>query len=116
MTGAQLGRRLGVSKQRVQRIEQDEIQGALTLRTMRETARALKCHFVYALVPEQSLAEVVRSQAEAIARDRIRRASQSMRLENQELDQSALQETFEELVTELMSESSTRIWDFHHDD
>ncbi len=40
MTMQDLGERLGVIKQRVERIEKDEVSGKVTLQTMQETARS----------------------------------------------------------------------------
>ena len=39
----QLGDRLGVSKSRITRIEQDEVGGSVTLKTMRRMADAFDC-------------------------------------------------------------------------
>ena len=53
MTGKQLAGKLGVSKGRVYKVEQDELAGGVTLRTMKSVAEALDCRFVYAMLPNR---------------------------------------------------------------
>jgi predicted DNA-binding mobile mystery protein A len=55
MTLPQLAQRLGVTRSRVVKIQQAEISNALTLRTLKETANALDCDLVYALIPRKPL-------------------------------------------------------------
>src|SRR6202162_2401094 len=64
MTTAQLGRRLGVSQPRIVELEQSEVSGKVTLNSLQRAAEALGCRFVYALVPDKRLAEIVRERAE----------------------------------------------------
>ncbi len=63
MSKVDLASRLGVIKQRVTRIEKDEVQEKLTLETMNRVAEALGCEFIYAIVPKDSLEERMRVQA-----------------------------------------------------
>jgi len=51
ITGTQLAASLGVSKQRISALEKAEISGSVAIKTMQQTAEALGCEFVYALVP-----------------------------------------------------------------
>jgi len=57
MTGEQLARRIGANKQRVARIESDESQGRVTIKTLTRVAEGLDCVFVYGFVPRTSLEE-----------------------------------------------------------
>ena len=103
MTGEQLAKRLGVSnKQRISRIECDEIEGNVTIKTMRRVAEALDCVFVYGFVPRSSLEQTVRNRAEHVAKKRMERVSQTMRLEQQGLfekeEKLALSDATESLV------------------
>src|SRR5271156_7078401 len=70
MTTAQFARRLGVSQPRIVELEQSEASGGVTLNTLQRAAEALGCRLVYALVPEQPLAETVRERAELVAEQR----------------------------------------------
>jgi predicted DNA-binding mobile mystery protein A len=84
MSGTQLARRLGISPQSTDALERSEASGAIKLETLRRAAEALDCTLVYALVPNQSLEEMVRSRARAIALRDLGRVSHTMKLEAQE--------------------------------
>ena len=111
MTGGQLAQRLHTSRQRISRIEQDEVQGRLTLNTLRNVAEALDCQLVYGLVPRQSLEETIRSHAKALARKRLSCSNQMMRLEKQELNPDEKSQLLEDLVQEIMDEMPKAMWD-----
>ena len=63
MSVTDFARRLGVSRQRVSQIEAAEVEGSATLVTLRRAAEALGCTLVYALVPNESLEQIVRRRA-----------------------------------------------------
>ena len=83
MTSGQLAKRLGVAQPRVLEIEKAELSGAVTLHSLERAAEALGCRVVYALVPEQPLAEVVQKQADRVAARQLARVEQTMNLEDQ---------------------------------
>lgn len=93
---------MGVDQSRVVRIEQGEAQGALTMETLERAAEALDCQLVYALVPRRPLERMVRDQARAKARGELAPVAQTMRLEDQEVDQDLADEHVEELSEDLM--------------
>ncbi len=111
MSGTQLAKRLQVSQPRVFKLEQDEPAGALTLKTMRQVAEALDCVFVYALVPRSSLEETVRTQAKALAAERLHRVSHTMLLEAQGLSLEEQQASLDAAVEELVRETPKDLWD-----
>lgn len=67
MTGAQMGRRLGISQPSVAGLERAEVAGAITLNTLQRAAEALGCRVVYALVPDRPLSESVLERARLLA-------------------------------------------------
>jgi len=111
MTGRQLAKRIGVKQQRVARIELDEKLGKVTLNTMKSTANAMNCVFVYGVVPRDSLEQIVRNQAEKIAKKRMARSNQMMRLEKQELSQKEKTKTLKELIEEITEIMPKSLWD-----
>jgi predicted DNA-binding mobile mystery protein A len=111
MSGKQLAGRLQVSQPRVFKLEQDEPAGALTLRTMRQVAEALDCVFVYALVPRSSLEETVRTQARAVAAERLQRVFHTMLLEAQGLSTEEQQASLDAAIEELVRETPKDLWD-----
>jgi predicted DNA-binding mobile mystery protein A len=111
MTTAQLARRLGVSQPRIVELEQSEVSGSVTLRTLQRAAEALGCHLVYALVPERPLAEIVRERAEKIAERQSRAVEHTMRLENQSVQsRHASKELHRQSVEDLLRHPA-RLWD-----
>jgi predicted DNA-binding mobile mystery protein A len=111
MTTAQLAARIGVSQPRVPQLERSEAEGTVTLKTLRQAAEALDCTLIYALVPNHSLDETVRRQAEKLAELQLARTNQSMKLENQALTSRELAAERARLVQALLIESPRHLWD-----
>jgi predicted DNA-binding mobile mystery protein A len=110
MSGAQLAVRLRVSRPRIPRLEQDELTGSVTLKTMRATAEALDCVFVYALVPRASLNDAIRTQAEKVAGERLKRSSHTMLLEDQLPARGDRKRMLDAMVAELVREMPRDLW------
>jgi predicted DNA-binding mobile mystery protein A len=87
MSGAQLGKRLGITPQSVSNIEESERQGTIKIETLRHVAQVLDCTLVYALVPNSSFEETVQRRALQIARQDLARVNHTMALENQALSE-----------------------------
>ena len=51
MSGAQLARKMGITRSRVAQAEQAELSGGATLKSMQAAAEAIGCRFVYTVVP-----------------------------------------------------------------
>ncbi len=111
MTARQLAARIGVAPSRIPVIEQAEVSGATTLRTLRQTATAMNCAFVYAFVPVEPLDDLLRERALQKARDDIVRLDHTMRLENQTLLASDLKAEQNRMVDRILSGSLRGLWD-----
>lgn len=111
MTGVQLAKRLNVNQQRVARIEQDEILGKVTLNTIQNAAEAMDCVFIYSVVPRDSLEQIVRKQAEVVAKNRMARSNQMMRLEMQELSEGEKANAMQNLIDEIIEAMPKSLWD-----
>jgi len=111
MTGRQLAMRLNANRQRVSRIEQDEKLGKITIKTLRGVAEALGCEFVCGFVPRQTLEETVRNQARYIAKKRMPRSDQMMRLEKQELSEDEREKAMERMITDITNTMPKSLWD-----
>lgn len=107
----QLGDRLGVNKSRITRIEQDEVGGSVTLKTMRRMADALDCVFVYGFVPRKSLEATLRDQAIHVAKKRMSRVAHTMALEDQGLSVDEQKKAFENVVDELIKAMPKTLWE-----
>lgn len=107
----QLGDRLGVNKSRITRIEQDEVGGSVTLKTMRRVADALDCVLVYGFVPRKTLEDILRSQAMQVAKKRMSRVAHTMSLEDQGLSAGEQKKAFETAVDELIRTRPKSLWE-----
>ncbi len=110
MNMRQLADRLGVSQSRIVKIEQDELSGALTIKTLEKIADKLDCVFIYGFAPRSTLENTVRNQAACIARERMNMISHHMYLEAQELTNHHSKAAFESMVEEIL-ESPSKLWD-----
>lgn len=102
MSSLELGRRMGIDNSNVVRLEQSERAGGIRLDTLRRAADALECDLVYALVPRRPLAEMVDEQARRRASALVQQVDHSMRLEDQQVEPSAVEAQLQQLTDEFV--------------
>lgn len=110
MSTRQLAARMGVSQATVAGFERGEAADTITLRSLRQAAAAMDCRLVYALVPQGSLEDAVRRQAEALADAHLARIQHSMRLEDQALAPKALADERRRLVDAFLAAGGATLW------
>lgn len=111
MTTRQLAARMGVAPSRISAIEEAEVTGSTTVKTLRQAAMAMNCSFVYAFVPIEPLDDIVRARATQKARNDVTRLDHTMRLENQELLKSDLDAEQERTIESILASSLRGLWD-----
>lgn len=111
MTARQLAARMRVSPSRIPVIEKAEVTGSTTIKTLRETAEAMNCTFVYAFVPIKPLDEILRERAIQKVRKDIARLDHTMRLENQALLKSDLDDEQRHMIELILSGSLKGLWE-----
>ena len=111
MSGAQLGRRLAVTRGNIANLEKAELSGSVTIKTLQELARAMECRFVYAMVPDTTVDEILRKRARTKAEQIVSRASKQMALEDQTLSKSQMEFEITRLQQELLKDRIGRLWD-----
>lgn len=111
MTTRQLAARMGVAPSRVPAIEKAEATGAITLKTLRETAQALDCQLVYAFVPIKPLDDILFDQAERKVRNELAHLNHTMRLENQAVNVDDLEGQKRRIVADYLAHFSRKLWD-----
>lgn len=116
MTARQLAARMGVGVSRIPVIEDAEITGATTLKTLRQAAAAMDCTFFYAFVPTVPLDDMLRERAMQKARKDISRLDHTMRLENQALLKPDLDAEQQRTVDLILTGSLRGLWDEDGDD
>ncbi|MEW6290771.1 MAG: mobile mystery protein A [Thermodesulfobacteriota bacterium] len=111
MSGRQFAQRLGVSPPWVTSLEKKELSDSVTIKTMRQAAEALDCVFVYALLPRDSLADIVQRRAVILAGKRLTRVSHTMLLEAQQLSAAEQKKAIEAEVDALIRNMPKELWD-----
>ena len=110
MSGSDVASRMGVSRAAIYQAERNERDGAITINQMQKIAEAMGGRFVYAVIPEGSVHEVIRDQARRKARERVRRASAQMALEEQSLSETLIEERIDDLADELARDFPSGFW------
>lgn len=112
MSAEQLANRLGLTRARIVQLENAEVNDAVTLRTLKETANAMECEFVYAIVPKgnSSLEDIIKTRAEQLANERIARVAHSMALEEQSLGANTLKAQKSDLTKNIMEHLNKKLW------
>jgi predicted DNA-binding mobile mystery protein A len=110
MSGAQLARRMGVTRARVTQAEHAEVTGSVTLKSMQATAEAMGCKFVYAIVPPGRIEDIVMRQARKKATAIVGTASQHMALESQTLPNDKIAQEVDRLTEEIAREMPPGFW------
>lgn len=116
MAGSHLAARLGVTPSTVTRLENSEVEDTVSLGTLRRAADALGCELHYALVPKQSLSELVDHQAMTVARQEMARIVHTMVLEGQATSPEEIEIQTRALADELLQGSRRALWRIADDD
>jgi predicted DNA-binding mobile mystery protein A len=111
MSGAQLAKRLNVTRARVAQAEFAERSGAATIKSMRAMAEAMGCRFVYAIVPPERTEDLILAQARKKAKALVGTASEHMALEDQLLSKEKITEQVDQFARELAQKLSSDLWD-----
>ena len=112
MTMAQLGAKLNITRQGVNRIEESEANGTITLNSLKAVANALDLKLVYGLVPNNgTINDLIQVKAEKLARKIVLRTNQNMKLEDQGIGDEKLAMNIKELADEIKREMKKSLWD-----
>ena len=112
MSMLQLGKKLSITKQSVQDIERREKDGSISIKALREAARALDMQLIYGFVPNDgSLEALIDRKAKELATQIVQRTSNSMKLEDQENSKQRIEKAIEERATIIKNEMPKTLWD-----
>lgn len=111
MTSRQLASLLSTDNAAVLRMEQREVDKKVTLEALEKAAQAMGCRLVYALVPYQSLENIVDQKACEAAAKMLRSVSHSMKLEKQGLTAEANNAQLKDLAQELKTKLDPLLWE-----
>ncbi|PCJ61504.1 MAG: transcriptional regulator [Rhodospirillaceae bacterium] len=110
MSAAELARRLGKSRALVSKTEKAELDGGVTLKTMKGMAEAMGCRFVYAIVPDKSIEDLLAAQASKKACLLVEKSGQHMALEAQNLTPEQMDAEEKRIAQELMRDMPSDFW------
>ncbi|MFT3987972.1 mobile mystery protein A [Aestuariivirga sp.] len=110
MSGAQLARRMQVTRARVTNAEQAERDGGITIKSMQAAAEAMGCRFVYAIVPATKVNDVLEAQAQKKAQALVGTASQHMALESQVLPADKIAQEIDSVARDILHEMPPDFW------
>lgn len=111
LSGAQLAKRAGVTRAAIYQAERNERDGGISLRQMEKLADAMGARFVYAIVPNQHVEDVIGARAKTKARAVVERASAHMALESQALSREQNQQEIETLAAEFVRSMPSDFWE-----
>ncbi|MDL2408024.1 mobile mystery protein A [Rhizobium calliandrae] len=111
MSGAQLAKRMGLTRARIAQAEKAELEGGVTLKSMQAAAEAMGCHFVYAFVPPDTIENVIIAQARKKAQKITGIAGKHMALEDQAVSAARTNQEVVRLMNELIYEMPPDFWE-----
>lgn len=112
MSMLQLGNRLSITKQSVQDMESREKDGSISIKALREAARALDMQLVYGFVPNDgSLEALIDRKAKELATQIVMRTNNSMKLEDQENSKQRIEKAIQERAFAIKTDMPKTLWD-----
>lgn len=111
MSAPALAKRLGITKPAIYQAERKERDGGITLAHMERLAEAMGGKFVYAIVPDGQIEDVLQKQARRKAEAIVRRSSAHMALEKQSLSSEQTKEEIERLTSDFLRERPSDFWE-----
>lgn len=112
MSMQQLGNKLNVSKQGVMDIEKREKEGSITIKSLREIARAMDMQLVYGFVPNDgSLDALIEKRATELATQIVLRTANTMKLEDQANSKKRIETAIRERAAAIKNETPKILWD-----
>jgi predicted DNA-binding mobile mystery protein A len=112
MSMLQLGNRLSITKQSVQDMERREKDGSITIKALREAARALDMQLIYGFVPNDgSLELLIERKAKELATLIVMRTNNTMKLEDQENTKQRIEKAIQERTITIKDEMPKTLWD-----
>jgi predicted DNA-binding mobile mystery protein A len=112
MSMEQLGKKLSITKQGVMDIEKREKEGAITIKSMQEIAKAMDMKLVYGFVPnEGDLEQMIEARAIEMAKKIVERTSNTMKLEDQSNSKERIEKAIKERASEIINKTPKILWD-----
>jgi predicted DNA-binding mobile mystery protein A len=93
-------------------MENREVAGTITLKTLRDVANAMDMQLVYGFVPKnKSLEQMIEKRAKQLATEIVMRTNNTMTLEDQQNSKERIEEAITQKTNEIKSEMPKYLWD-----
>jgi len=112
MSLRQLGNRMSFSAQNIKQIEEREVNGTISINSLREVAKAMDMQLVYGFVSKhESLEQMIEKRAKELANEIVMRTNNTMTLEDQQNSKERIEKAIEQKTNEIKSEIPKYLWD-----
>ncbi|MFN0728821.1 mobile mystery protein A [Polaribacter gochangensis] len=112
MTRDQLGTKLNLTKGAIQKMEEREATGQITINKLKDVGNALNMKFIYGFIPKDGTIEsLINLKAEKLARKIVLRTNQNMKLEDQGISEDKIEHSINDLTNEIKREMKKSLWD-----
>jgi predicted DNA-binding mobile mystery protein A len=112
MSMPQLGNKLKMSKQGIMDIEKREKDGSITIKSLREIARAMDMQLIYGFLPNDgSLDALIEKRATELATQIVMRTANTMKLEDQANSKNRIETAIRERTAAIKNEMPKILWD-----
>ncbi|WP_273277752.1 mobile mystery protein A [Maribacter polysiphoniae] len=112
MTRDQLAAKLDLTKGAIQKIEEREATGQITINKLKDVGNALNMKFVYGFIPKDgSIESLINIKAEKLARKIVLRTNHNMKLEDQGISEDKIENSIIDLANEIKREMRKSLWD-----
>lgn len=112
MSLRQLGNRMNFSAQNIKQIEEREVNGTISINSLKEVANAMDMQLVYGFVSKhESLEQMIEKRAKDLATEIVMRTNNTMALEDQQNSAERIEKAIEQKTNEIKSEMPKYLWD-----
>ena len=112
MSLRQLGNRMNFSAQNIKQIEEREVNGTISVNSLREVANAMDMQLVYGFVSKhESLEQMIEKRAKELATEIVMRTNNTMTLEDQQNSTERIEKAIAQKTNEIKSEMPKYLWD-----
>lgn len=112
MSLRQLSSKISITPQSLRDMENREVAGTITLKTMRDVANAMDMQLVYGFISKhESLQHMIEKRAKELAMEIVMRTNNSMCLEDQQNSKERITQAIEQKTIEIKSDIPRYLWD-----
>lgn len=112
MSLEQLGKKMGMTAQSVREMELREKDGTISLKSLKQAAKAFGLGVSYGFYPvESNLDKIVTTRAKEVAEKIVLRTHRTMQLENQANTKARIKKSIKDMQTSLLRSNLKSLWD-----